>query len=130
MLVLPFGYTYGRAEAHHVKEVLHGVREGRVVTEGCRGSSAWERPGQAAELAVRTETGEDAADALTVLRTEGAAPHWDVTVAHTDGRRWTVAVSQGAAQPPRPESCGSALGSPARMDVLTVRELSPAAITR
>ncbi|WP_327343219.1 sucrase ferredoxin [Streptomyces europaeiscabiei] len=130
VLVLPFGYMYGRAEAHHVKEVLHGVREGRVVTEGCRGSSAWERPGQAAELAVRTETGEAAAAALTVLRTEGAAPHWDVTVAHTDGRRWTVAVSQGAAQPPRPESCGSALGSPARMDVLTVRELSPAAITR
>lgn len=130
VLVLPFGYIYGRAEAHHVKEVLQGVREGRVVTEGCRGSSAWERPGQAAELAVRTETGEDAADSLTVLRSAGSAPHWDVTVAHTDGRRWTVAVSQGAAQPPRPESCGSALGSPARMDVLTVRELSPAAVTR
>ena len=56
LLVLPFGYVYGRAEAHHVKEVLQGVREGRVVTEGCRGSSAWERPGQAAELAVRTAT--------------------------------------------------------------------------
>ncbi|MFE7839097.1 sucrase ferredoxin [Streptomyces sp. NPDC057474] len=130
LLVLPFGYVYGRAEAHHVKEVLQGVREGRVVTEGCRGSSAWERPGQAAELAVRTETGEEAADALTVLRTDGDAPHWDVTVVHADGRRWTVAVSQGAAQPPRPESCGSPLGSPARMDVLTVRELSPAALAR
>lgn len=128
--MLPFGYVYGRAEAHHVKEVLQGVREGRVVTEGCRGGSAWERPGQAAELAVRTRTGEGAADTLTVLRTDGAAPRWDVTVAHTDGRRWTVTVSQGAAQPPRPESCGSALGSPARMDVLTVRELSPAAATR
>ncbi|MBZ3904267.1 sucrase ferredoxin [Streptomyces griseiscabiei] len=130
LLVLPFGYVYGRAEAHHVKEVLHGVREGRVVTEGCRGGSAWERPGQAAELAVRTETGEDGADALAVLRTDGAAPLWDVTVAHTDGRRWTVTVAQGAAEPPRPESCGSTLGSPARMDVLTVRELSPATTAR
>ncbi|MGI5194374.1 sucrase ferredoxin [Streptomyces sp. CA-288835] len=128
LLVLPFGYAYGRAEAHAVKEVLQGVREGRVVTEGCRGSSAWERPGQAAELAVRTAAGEEAADTLTVVRTDGTAPRWEVTVAHTDGRIWRVTVAQGASLPPRQESCGSALGSPARMDVLAIRELSrPAA---
>lgn len=57
LLVLPYGYAYGRAEAHAVKEALQGVQEGRVVTEGCRGRSAWERPGQAAELAVRQATG-------------------------------------------------------------------------
>jgi hypothetical protein len=33
-------------------------------------------------------------------------------------------VAQGAALPPRPESCGAAvLGSPARMDVVAVREV-------
>jgi hypothetical protein len=130
LLVLPFGYVYGRAEAHHVKSVLQAVRDERVVTEGCRGSSAWERPGQAAELAVRTETGEEAAGALTVVRTDGAAARWDVTVAHVDGRRWAVDVARGASRPPRPESCGSPLGSPARMDVVAVRELSPAAHAR
>lgn len=123
LLVLPFGYAYGRAEAHAVKEVLQGVREGRVVTEGCRGSSAWERPGQAAELAVRTAVREDAAGALSVVRIEGEAPHWEVTISHTDGRRWLVAVAQGSSAPPRAQSCGSALGSPARMDVTAVREL-------
>jgi hypothetical protein len=124
LLVLPYGYAYGRAEAHAVKEILHGVQEGRIVVEGCRGNSAWERPGQAAELAVRTAVGEDAADALTVVRTEGSPPGWEVTVAHTDGRRWRVVVAQGASAPPRPESCGaSVLGSPARMDVVAVREL-------
>jgi hypothetical protein len=123
LLVLPFGYAYGRAEAHAVKEVLQGVREGRVVTEGCRGGSAWERPGQAAELAVRAAVSEDAADALDVIRTEGGEPRWEVTVAHADGRRWLVTVAQGASSPPRPASCGSVLGSPARMDVLAVREL-------
>ncbi|MEU9893776.1 sucrase ferredoxin [Streptomyces phaeochromogenes] len=128
LLALPFGYAYGRAEAHSVKEILQGVREGRVVTEGCRGSSAWERPGQAAELAVRTAAHEDAAGALSVVRTEGSAPRWEVTVAHTDGRQWLVTVAQGAALPPRPESCGSALGSPARMDVMAVRELSRTAV--
>ncbi|MFI7297709.1 sucrase ferredoxin [Streptomyces sp. NPDC050121] len=128
LLVLPHGYAYGRAEAHAVKEVLHGVQEGRIVVEGCRGSSAWERPGQAAELAVRAATGEDAAEALSVVRTSavrtlGGAPRWEVTVAHTDGRLWQVEVAQSQAEPPRPESCGaSVLGSPARMDVVAVRE--------
>ncbi|MET9764483.1 sucrase ferredoxin [Streptomyces sp. NPDC006372] len=124
VLVLPYGYAYGRAEAHTLKEVLHGAREGRIVLEGCRGSSAWERPGQAAELAVRTRTGEDAAEALSVVRTAGAAPRWEVTVAHSDGRRWQVDVAQSAGLPSRPESCGaSVLGSPARMDVVAVREV-------
>ncbi|MGW5032166.1 sucrase ferredoxin [Streptomyces nigra] len=124
LLVLPYGYAYGRAEADVVRRVLDGVREGRIVGEGCRGNSAWERPGQAAELAVRRTTGETAAEALSVVRTDGAAPLWEVTVAHVDGRRWRVDVAQGAAQPPRPEKCGtSVLGSPARMDVVAVREL-------
>ncbi|MET9122636.1 sucrase ferredoxin [Streptomyces sp. NPDC004528] len=123
LLVLPYGYAYGRAAAHSVKEILQGVREGRIVTDGCRGGSAWERPGQAAELGVRKATGEHAAGAFQVLRIQGAVPRWEVTVSHTDGRMWRVVVAQGASLPPRPESCGSALGSPARMDVVAVREL-------
>ncbi|WP_238431312.1 sucrase ferredoxin [Streptomyces cavernae] len=180
MLVLPYGYAYGRVQAHHVKEILQGVREGRVVTEGCRGNSAWERPGQAAELAVRAATGEERADVLRVVRTEGvpgvapqgvpgvvqtvagdadgtargagarpdgaplleaiprseatprgeATPCWKVTVAHADGRRWHVTVAQGRALPPRPESCGSPLGSPARMDVVAVHEEAPVPVLR
>ncbi|MFF7333718.1 sucrase ferredoxin [Streptomyces sp. NPDC008150] len=129
VLVLPHGYAYGRAEAHAVKEILHSVREGRVVVEGCRGSSAWDRPGQAAELAVRTAAGEYTAETLRVVGTEGAAPRWEVTVAHVDGRRWRVVVAQGASLPPRPESCASTvLGSPARMDVVAVRELTGASL--
>ncbi|GGQ15952.1 sucrase ferredoxin [Streptomyces griseomycini] len=128
VLVLPYGYAYGRAEAHAVKEVLHRAQEGRIVVEGCRGNSAWERPGQAAELAVRGAVGEHAAQALGVVRTDGAAGRWKVTVAHVDGRRWLVEVAQGASLPPRPESCGSVLGSPARMDVVAVREVTVTAL--
>ncbi|MCX3060570.1 sucrase ferredoxin [Streptomyces beihaiensis] len=135
LLVLPYGYAYGRASAAEVKQVIEAVREGRVVSRGCRGNSAWDRPGQAAELAVREVTGEDGADALTVLRARAAtvpaddgtagaqAPGWEVSVAHADGRLWSVTVAQGASRPPRPESCGGAPGSPARMDVLAVREV-------
>ncbi|MFC8344178.1 sucrase ferredoxin [Streptomyces sp. NPDC057280] len=130
LLVLPYGYAYGRVGAHAVEEILRSAQDGRIVVAGCRGSSAWERPGQAAELAVRAEADEHAADALVVVRTEGAAPRWEVTVAHVDGRRWRVVVAQGASLPPRAESCGtSVLGSPARMDVVAVRELtSPSAL--
>ncbi|MFF4575311.1 sucrase ferredoxin [Streptomyces sp. NPDC001410] len=129
VLVLPYGYAYGRAEAHTIKEALHGVQKGHVVVEGCRGCSAWDRPGQAAELAVRSAAGEYAAGALSVVRTEGRAPRWEVVVAHTDGRHWLVTVAQGASLPPRPESCGAAvLGTPARMDVVAVRELRTTAL--
>jgi hypothetical protein len=52
-----------------------------------------------------------------------------VTVAHVDGRRWRVTVAQGASLPPRPESCGaSVLGTPARMDVVAVHELTTTAL--
>ncbi|MFF9086554.1 sucrase ferredoxin [Streptomyces sp. NPDC014991] len=129
VLVLPYGYAYGRAGAHTIKEALHGVREGRVVVEGCRGCSAWARPGQAAELAVRSAAGEYRAGVLSVVRTDGGAPRWEVTVVHADGRRWRVTVAQGASLPPRPESCGAAvLGAPARMDVTHLRALSPTAL--
>jgi hypothetical protein len=131
VLVLPYGYAYGRAEAHTVKEALHGVQEGRVVVEGCRGCSAWERPGQAAELAVRSAAGEYRMGVLSVVRAqavpaEGETLRWEVTVGHADGRRWRVTVAQEASLPPRPESCGAAvLGTPARMEVRSVRELRP-----
>ncbi|MFD9027103.1 sucrase ferredoxin [Streptomyces parvulus] len=127
VLVLPHGYVYGRVRAHDVEEILHAAREDRIVAKGCRGNTAWERPGQAAELALRSALGEDAAGALSVVRTDGAAPHWEVTLAHRHGRHWRVGVVQGASSPPRPESCGAAvLGSPARMEIAAVRALTVA----
>ncbi|NEB91677.1 sucrase ferredoxin [Streptomyces bauhiniae] len=129
VLVLPYGYAYARAEAHTVKEALHHAQDGQVLLEDCRGRSAWDRPGQAAELAVRAATAEYTADALHVVGTEGAAPRWEVTVGHVDGRGWRVTVAQTAALPPRPESCGvDVLGTPARMDVVGIRALRTASL--
>ncbi|MEU3463032.1 sucrase ferredoxin [Streptomyces sp. NPDC006733] len=124
MLVLPTGYAYGRIDAEQAHRVLKAARDDRVALDGCRGASAWERPGQAADLAVRALTGEDRARALAVERTEGSSPSWTVRVAHTDGRAWDVAVTGTAALPPRPESCGAALGSPARMDVTGIEAVA------
>ncbi len=121
MLVLPYGYAYGRMDAAAAKDVLQAARDGRMVPAGCRGRSAWERPGQAAELAVRELTGEVDAEALAVTGSAAVDGGWEVAVAHRDGRAWTIAVDRSAAEPPRPESCGAALGTPARMAVRSIR---------
>ncbi|WP_031508790.1 sucrase ferredoxin [Streptomyces megasporus] len=120
LLTLPHGYTYGRLGGHAVKDVLDGVRHGRVVTTGCRGRSAWGRPGQAADLAVRELTGETGADALTVSATEGAAPEWSVTVTRLDGRSWRVTVVEDADVPPLPASCGADPAPQSRMTVTAI----------
>ncbi|MET9219979.1 sucrase ferredoxin [Streptomyces sp. NPDC003300] len=132
MLVLPYGYTYGRVDAHHAKDVLEAARSGRMVLDGCRGRSAWDRPGQAADLAVRELTGEDRTAAVVVEAVERTAPApsgdgdgaWAVRVAHVDGRVWEVTVTQVASLPPRPESCGAALGTPARMEVTGIERVA------
>jgi hypothetical protein len=122
MLVLPHGYLYGRLTGPRAKSVLEAARLGLVTGEGCRGRSAWDRPGQAAELAVRERTGEDRADALAVTSgTPGPdGRSWTVEVAHRDGRRWLASVVQREALPPRPESCGGALGTPLLTEVTAV----------
>ncbi|MGW8557743.1 sucrase ferredoxin [Streptomyces tubercidicus] len=140
LFVLPYGYAYGRASAPLVKEAVEAARDGRIVGDHCRGRSAWDRRGQAADLAVRGLIGEDRADALDVVRTDtvwpepkpadsrtpssqavaGASPAWVVTVAHSDGRTWRVTVEQRADGAAAPASCGAPLGPPARMAVASV----------
>ncbi|MEU8918856.1 sucrase ferredoxin [Streptomyces nigrescens] len=140
LFVLPYGYAYGRASAPLVKEAVEAARDGRISGDHCRGRSAWDRPGQAADLAVRRLIGEDRADALDVVRTDTvwpepkpadswtpgssavaeASPAWAVTVAHSDGRTWLVTVEQRADGAAAPASCGAPLGPPARMAVVSV----------
>jgi hypothetical protein len=122
MLVLPYGYAYGRLSAHTAKDVLAATAEGRMAPEWCRGRSYWDRPGQAAELAVREDTGEHAADALTVDQQQSGPDLWSVTVSHRDGRRWTVEVRRSAASPARAESCAKVPTHPDRFDA---RVLAP-----
>ncbi|MFD5395291.1 sucrase ferredoxin [Streptomyces sp. NPDC127097] len=140
LFVLPYGYAYGRASAPLVKEAVEAARDGRITSGHCRGRSAWDRPGQAADLAVRGLIGEDRADALDVVRTDpmwpepksadnrtpgsatvtGSSPAWLVTVAHSDGRTWQVTIEQRADGAAAPASCGAPLGPPARMAVVSV----------
>ncbi|WP_326687549.1 sucrase ferredoxin [Streptomyces sp. NBC_01795] len=127
LLVLPYGYAYGRLGASAVKGVLDAVRDGHVLTEGCRGRSAWGRPGQTADLAVRERTGEVRAHALTVLASaeEPDGARWRVTVGHEDGRRWHVVLAEATDGPALAASCGAAPATPVRMDVERFEALPP-----
>lgn len=120
MLVLPYGYAYARQDPASAKAVLEAARNGRMVVDGCRGRSTWERPGQAAELAVRRLTGEDRAESVLVRSCEASDHGWTLRVAHTDGRVWTVDVEPSSLEPPRPESCAGAPGNPSAMTVRSV----------
>ncbi|WP_369199377.1 sucrase ferredoxin [Streptomyces sp. PU-14G] len=125
LLVLPHGYAYGRLDAAGVKSVLDAVRDGQVSLEGCRGRSAWDRPGQAADLAVRELTGELRADAVSVLavRPDPDGQRRIVTVAHADGRRWRVVLRERAQGPAVPASCGAEPADPVRLDVEALEEM-------
>ncbi|WP_035797623.1 sucrase ferredoxin [Kitasatospora mediocidica] len=120
MLVLPYGYAYGRLTEARAKEVLAATAAGHTVPQFSRGRSYWDRPAQAAEQAVRELTGETAADALTITQELAGDGRWACRVDHLDGRRWRVEVAAELSLPPRPESCGKAPGTPSRMDVRSV----------
>lgn len=147
LLVLPYGYAYGRASAHAVKDVLEAARDGRITGHDCRGRSTWSRAGQAADLALRELLREWRADAVDVLsvrpreaeeadKTKETAETaesadgrtaWTVTLTAGEGRRWEADVEQSPDEVPRPESCGAAPGTPVRTDVVALRSL-PAAV--
>jgi hypothetical protein len=123
MLVLPYGYAYGRLTGTAAKDVLASTAAGHMVPEWSRGRSFWDRPGQAAEQAVRELTGETLAEVLTVDQPSRAGDGWLVAVRHDDGRAWEVEVVEGVSEPARPESCGKAAANPSRMQSMTVRQL-------
>lgn len=121
-LVLPTGYVYGRLDPAGATAAVDAARTGQMATRLCRGRSTWNHRGQAAELALRDELREYAADAVLVL---GEQPSGDGTwtidlTAHAVAYRVTVA--QRAAEEDRPESCGKAFGNPTELSVLAVEK--------
>lgn len=97
-VLLPSGSLHGRVL--DVTALLEAETAGELVLTGYRGRSTWEPAAQVAEEHVRRAFGVSGLDDLSVAP-DGAG--W--TVAHRDGRRWTVSVS-AYDDGERPESCG------------------------
>jgi len=101
-VLLPPGTMHGHLDAKTALDVLAAADNGETLLTGLRGRTTWTKRGQAAEIAVRHQTGELSLDALTVAGEDLES----VTVWHRDGRSWAVPVTSAPADPPRPESCG------------------------
>ena len=109
-VLLPTGYLYGRVTPADGQRLLDSAD---VVLAGNRGRSCWSRPGQTAELAVRERLGELRPELLTV------SPDGSV-VTHSDGREWSVTVTEQPLPPARPTSCGKAPSVPSAFVADTV----------
>ncbi|WP_347032193.1 sucrase ferredoxin [Brevibacterium paucivorans] len=104
MIVLPWGFTYGRAGAQAARQIWDLAVDGQVELDMLRGRSAFSKPGQAAEVAVRSRfhlTG--VADVVAVENTSESV----FRVVCADGNAHSVEVVQTVSDlPARPATCG------------------------
>lgn len=109
-VLLPWGYLHGRLDTESALQVLADADVGLLplqpATGDLRGRSTWSAAGQVAEGVVRRTSGEEDLDALAVTAEEPGDGSVLVTVQHTDGRGWGVAVEEQAPGTIRAESCG------------------------
>ncbi|MFB6723076.1 sucrase ferredoxin [Kribbella sp. NPDC056345] len=120
-VLLPAGTMHGHLNTGTALDVLAASDRGETFLTGLRGRTTWTKRGQAAEIAVRHQTGELSLDALTVAGEDLES----VTVWHRDGRSWVVPVTSAPADPPRPESCGK---EPFAMSILKAGTPVPGAV--
>ncbi|HTJ69057.1 MAG TPA: sucrase ferredoxin [Actinospica sp.] len=121
-VVLPTGFVYGRLDGPTAREILHDAAAGRSGGPHCRGRSTWSRPAQAAELALRAELQEHAADAVVVTAEESIGDdHYEVHLSTAD-QRFRALLAESPAAEPRPESCGKAFGTPLELRLISLEK--------
>jgi hypothetical protein len=105
-LLLPWGTVHGRLNRVEAAALLDAAGRGELLTTGYRGRSAFTRPAQVAEAAVRARLGVTGPDDLTAQARPTGEDRWEATVRHVDGRVWTCPVTRSD-QPlgPRRTSC-------------------------
>ncbi len=89
ILLMPWGYSFGRLNVEAAREMLLAARRGEYFYPGNRGSGLYDPRGQVAELAVARELLE-AGEALRY----GQLHALEDTVHHDDGRTWRVELEQ------------------------------------
>lgn len=120
-VLLPTGYAYGRWDAAAARAAVEAAAAGAMTADRCRGRSAYDRPGQIAELAVREAIGETGADAIVV---DDAAAGDRRVVRHLDGRRWEVTLAPMALGPATADPCAGKTIEPRALTVEAVTALA------
>lgn len=105
VLVLPHGIQLGRVAPDDAPDVVDAARRGGISLAHYRGRTSHAPRVQAADFAVRAETGLDHVDDLVLVSDDGAT----VQLVSADGRAFAVTVDE-IAGPVVPASCGAAPG--------------------
>ncbi len=121
VLVLPQGIQLGRVGVEDAAELVDRAGRGVIALDHYRGRTAYATRAQAADIAVRIETGLDRLDDLVLVSDDGEHVHLQAR----DGRAFIAAVEE-VAGPSVPASCG-ADPEPQRGLVARIVASSPAA---
>lgn len=123
-VILPTGYAYGRLDPTTGTAAIQAAQAGLMATGQCRGRSTWGRRGQTAELALREELQEFAADAVLVTgETRTGEVLWTVDLT-VNSVAYRASVTEREAHDPRAESCGKAFGTPLELTVTALEKLA------
>ncbi|MBL8778541.1 MAG: hypothetical protein JNK12_21585 [Acidimicrobiales bacterium] len=118
VVLLPHGCYFGRVSVDAVVGFLEELARGLLPLEHYRGRSALPPPVQAAELAVRQETGERRIDALTGWHRERLGEGAWAVVIDLAGRRHRAEVTASNDAEPRLLTCHSSRPEPPRSFVV------------
>jgi hypothetical protein len=113
VVCLPEGLYYGRVDADGVRPLLDRYGAGEVWLEGYRGRSCYPFAIQAAERAIRAETGILALSALELEGVERAGSLWSVRFRAAGGESYAVEVVEELGEPAR-LTCSAAAEQPPR----------------
>ncbi len=97
VLLMPWGYSFGRLNAPAGAELIASAIAGKYFWPANRGRGLWSPRGQVAELAVAEQllrAGEDLRYGQLNVAAEPADAAAAVTVRHADGRAWEVDLEQ------------------------------------
>lgn len=81
MILLPWGYSYGRLSTAQAVDAVTVSAQGKMYLTGLRGRGCWDAPGQAAEIAVAQALGAHTVPVGSLVVTETTADEHDA-VAH------------------------------------------------
>jgi len=115
LLALPSGLCYGRVTPPEAGAIAAAHHLGRIYTDldRLRGRTCWAPHVQAAEIALRRETGDRAPGSVALLREAEVGPDgWEVTLAHAGVER-AYALTRAPLEDAAPPSCGKPLKTPA-----------------
>jgi len=114
LLALPHGLCYGRVTPPEAGAIASAHARGRLYADldRLRGRTCWPPHVQAAEVALRRETGDRDPDSVALVSDEEDGPErWRVTLRHPSGER-ALSLTRAPLDAAAPPSCGKPMKPP------------------